>query len=175
MLSRMRLLQSRHSGATLIAFFVGAVFREVYGLLRIVDSCLWRLFFFISPKYIFREAKSASYDCEQLENGRHARLLSTSMPNPRKMKPTRRIARTILHLGLFGSKSSYRGAKTIMRVPASRNASEPISATGFLFDKITSVHGEEACITLSDHAAASSLYSRFSDFISFNKVLCHRA
>ena len=46
---------------------------------------------------------------------------------------------TIPHLGGLGSKSSYRGVKTITSVPASRRASPIISFVNFLVDKVTSV------------------------------------
>ena len=60
--------------------------------------------------------------------------------------PTTMTSNTIPQSGRFGSKSSYRGVKTITSVPASRRDSPIISSVNFLLCKVTSV--------LADHLSS---------------------
>jgi len=90
------------------------------------------------------EANSYASSYEQLQCLGHARLLSTMMPQNRNTTPTSITPKKVYQLGWEGSKSSYRGPKTIMSVPASRSESPIISAVNLWFGKVTSVHREES-------------------------------
>jgi hypothetical protein len=155
-------LGSRHSSATMLALIFGLIWK-VNGPLRIFRLNLWRLFSLILPQYVHGENQGSGHKYEQLQNGCHARLLSTWMPNSSKKAPTINSKRNIPHFGVEGSNNSYSGAKTRTSIPASRRASPPISAVLRFSDKITSVHGEGALYHNFYYAAVSSLYSRCSE------------
>jgi len=126
-------------------FGVGGIIGELDGLLRVFWFDLRRVFPLIDCQNVPSEAKGRRHEHKHLQyRSCHARFLSTSMPSQSKMAPTKNTKRKASQRCLFGSKSSYMGANTNTRIPASRRASPPISAVLRFSDKITSVPGEEA-------------------------------
>lgn len=156
----MLFLEMRHGSATVFVVFFGFVLRKVYGFLCLFGGRLGRILSLVPSQHISSESNCSSNKYEHLQYGcNHARLLSTSMPSHSKVIPTKNISRNTSHRCLLGSKSSYMGAKTKTRIPASRRASPPISAVFSFSDKVTSVPGEGA------------LYHRLNDYaVSLSKV-----
>ena len=133
----------RHSCA--LMFLRLGAFGEGDCLLGVFCFVLGWVFPLVYSQHIPRESERRSQKYQHLQNwSDHPLLLSTSMPSQSKTAPTRNTSRKASQRCLFGSKSSYIGAKTRTRIPASRRASPPISAVLRFSDKITSVPGEEA-------------------------------
>lgn len=163
--------ESRHRGTSMPTFII-CVFsgREINIPLPFVRSI-----FAVEIENKLRKDQGArnknrhlQYRCD------HSRTLSIWMPSSRKKKPTPTMSTKMSHRCFSGSKSWYRGANTRTRVPASRNASPPISAGLFLGCKVTSVLGEATSFTAVVYAAIKLLYSKFSDRISLSMVSLNR-
>jgi hypothetical protein len=122
----------RHSRPAMRLFFL--LFRKMDGGLPFIG-----VLFFVAVKAKPDEACDCGNKNEHLQCECHARLLSTSMPAISNPMPRAINNSTISQPGRFGSKSQYRGAKTITNVPASRSASPIISSVYFFSGKVTSV------------------------------------
>jgi hypothetical protein len=88
--------------------------------------------FFLSLEVTVQgECRANRDDRQQLQSLGHGRLLSTWMPNTRSKIPVKRTKQRVNQLVLLPSNSSYKGAKTSTRVPASLSASPIISSVYF--------------------------------------------
>ncbi len=105
-------------------------FGEIKFLLLLKFARSRSRFSLVNPENVPSESEGGCNKCEHLQSGgcAHVRFLSTWMPKANNMPPTIHTKQNVAQLGVAGSKSSYSGANTSVRTPASLSASPPISA-----------------------------------------------